>query len=133
MHRVLLRWGIATGFSSDELSEEEVLAACMLGAGVSSIFPTVITLSLSEDMSEQSVGGPGPIIGHRSLTWWDIPSIKTFCALVTLVTHPTMYLVVHRPWGTFTHTWLPILKTARRWSASSADIPSIPFSCMQQR
>lgn len=61
LHHVLLHRGVATGFSSDE-SSEEVLAASMLGAGISGIFPTVITLSFSEDTSEQSVGGPAPQI-----------------------------------------------------------------------
>lgn len=55
LRHVLLRKGIATGFSSDKSSEEEVLAASMLGAGVSDIFLTVITLSLSKDTSESLV------------------------------------------------------------------------------
>ena len=131
MRRVLLRRGITTGFSSEESSEEEVLAASKLGAGVSGISPTVMILSLSEDPSEQSVEGPGPIIGRRSLIWRGISSIETFCALVIPVTRPILYLVVHRPWGTFIHTRSPVLKTACRRSGASADIPSIPFNRMR--
>ena len=71
-----------------------------------------LSLAFSETMSEQTVSWPGPTMGCISFTWRGILSTIMFCALVIPVTHPTLYFVVHRPCGVFTHTQSPGLKTA---------------------
>ena len=93
----------------EEASPAFVLGACSHGL---SLMVTNILLAFSETMSEQAVSWPRPTIGRRSLTWRGILSTIMFCALVIPVTHPTLYFVVHRPCGVFTHTRSPGLETA---------------------
>ena len=111
--RVLLRGNTVTG-SSFEVLLEEASPAFVLGVCSQGLSRKVTNLSLafSEDMSEQTVGSPGPTMGHRSFTLRGIPSTVMFCALVIQVTRPTLYFVVHRPCGAFTHTRSLGLKTA---------------------
>ena len=113
LNRVLLRGSIVTWYSLEVLLEEAsptfVLGACSHGL---SLIVTNLSLVSSETMSEQTVGWPGPTMGRRSFTWRGIPSTVMFCTLVIPVTRPTLYFVVHRPCGVFTHTLSPGLKTA---------------------
>ena len=88
-----------------EVLLEEASPAFVLGACSHGLSQMVTNLS-------QTVGWPGPTMGRRSFTWRGIPSTIMFCALVIPVTRPTLYFVVHRPCGVFTHTWSPDLKTA---------------------
>ena len=112
LRRVLLRGSTVTGSSLEVLLEEAsptyVLGACSHGL---SLKVTNLSLAFSEDMSEQPVGWPGHSVGPRSFTWRGIPSTVRFCALVIPVTRPTLYFVVHRPCGAFTHTRSPGWKT----------------------
>ena len=113
LRRVLLRGSIVTWSSLEVLLEEAspafVLGACSHGL---SLMVTNLSLASSETMSEQTIGWPGPTIGCRSFTWHGIQLTVMFCTLIILVTRPTLYFVVHRPYGVFTHTWSPSLKTA---------------------
>ena len=113
LHHVLLRGSIVTWSSSVVLFEEAspafVLGACSHGL---SLMVTNLSLASSETMSEQTIGWPGPTMGHRFFTWHGIPLTVLFCALVIPVTHPTLYFLVHRPCGVFIHTRSPGLKTA---------------------
>ena len=113
LRRVLLRGSIVTWSSLEVLLKEAspafVLGACSHGL---SLMVTNLSLASSETMSEQTVGWPGPTMGHRSFTWHGIQSTIMFCTLVIPVTRPTLYFVVHRPCGVFTHTRSPSLKTA---------------------
>ena len=113
LRRVLLRGSIVTWSSLEVLLEEAspviVLGTCSHGL---SLMITNLSLESSETMSEQTVGWPGPTMGPRSFTWRGIPSTVMFCTLVIPVTRPTLYFVVHRPCGVFTHTRSPGLKTA---------------------
>ena len=93
----------------EEASPAFVLDACSHGL---SLMVTNLSLASSETMSEQTVGWPGPTMGRRSFTWRRIPSTVMLCTLVIPVTRPTLYFVVHRPCGVFTHTRSPGLKTA---------------------
>ena len=131
---VLLHSSTVTRSSLEVLSEEAspafVLGACSHGL---SLMVTNLSLAFSEVTSEQTVDSPGPTMGRRSFTWCGIPSIVMFCALVIPVTHPTLYFVVHRPCGVFTHTRSPGLKTACCWLCVSTDVPLIPFSRMRYR
>ena len=113
LRHVLLRGSIVT-WSSSEVLLEEASPAFVLSAYSYGLSPMVTNLSLasSETMSEQTVSWPGPTMGRRFFTWHGIPSTVMFCTLVILVTCPTLYFVVHRPCGVFTHTWSPGLKTA---------------------
>ena len=110
---VLLHGSIVT-WSSLEVLLEEASPACVLGAyshGLS-LMVTNLSLASSETISEQTVGWPGPTMGHRSFTWRGIPSTIMFCTLIIPVTCPTLYFVVHHPCGVFTHTQSPGLKMA---------------------
>ena len=113
LRHVLLRGSIVTTSSLEVLLEEAspafVLGACSHSL---SLMVTNLSLSFSETMSEQTVGWPSPTMGRRSFMWGGIPSTVMFCALVIPVTCPTLYFVVHRPCGVFTHTRSPSLKTA---------------------
>ena len=113
LRRVLLHGSIVT-WSSLEVFLEEASPAFVPGACSHGLFLMVRNLSLasSETMSEQTVVWPGPTMGHRSFTRRGIPSTVVFCTLVIPVTRPTLYFVVHRPCGVFTHTQSPGLKTA---------------------
>ena len=70
LHRMLLRGSTVTRSSLEVLSEEAspafVLGAC--SHSLSLIVPN-LSLAFSEDMSEQTVGWPGPTMGRRSFTW----------------------------------------------------------------
>ena len=90
----------------EEASPAFVLGACSHGL---SLMVTNLSLASSETMSKQTVGWPGPTMGRRFFTWRGIPSTVMF---YTLVTRPTLYFVVHRPCGVFTHTRSPGSKTA---------------------
>ena len=101
--RVLLHGSIVTWSSLEVLLEEAslafVLGACSHGL---SLMVTNLSLASSETMSEQTVGWPGPTMGHRSFIRHGI--LSTVITLVIPVTHPTLYFVVHRPCGVFIHT-----------------------------
>ena len=113
LHRVLLCGSIVTRFSLEVLLEEAspafVLGAC---SHCLSLMVKNYSLAFSETMSVHTVGWPGPTMVRRSFTWRGIPSTVMVCALVIPVTCPTLYFVVHRLCGVFTHTWSPSLKTA---------------------
>ena len=127
--RVLLHGSIVTWSSLEVLLEEAspafVLGACSHGL---SLMGTNLLLASSETMTEQTVGWPGPTMGRRSFTWCGFLSTVMFCTLVISVTHPTLYFVVHRPCGAFTHTWSPGLKTACCWLCVGASVSLISFS-----
>ena len=55
-------------------------------------------LSLSDDSFDSTTG-------HRSLTWWGMPSTRTDCGLIISVTCPLLSLLC----GVLTHTMSPIL------------------------
>ena len=131
---VLLCCSIVTR-SSLEVLLEKASPAFVLGTyshGLS-LMVTNLSLAFSETISEQTVSWPGPTMGRWSFTWHGIPSTFMFCALVTPVTRPTLYFVVHCPCGLFTHTRSPSLKTACCWLCVGTDVPLIPFSRMQYR
>ena len=111
-----------------EASPVFVIGACSCGL---SLMVTNLSLAFSESMSEQTVGWLGPTMGCRSFTWGGIPSTIMLCALVIPVTRSTLYFVVHRPCGVFTHTRSPGLKTACCWLCVGADVPMIPLSHMR--
>ena len=127
--RVLLRGSTVTRSSLEALLEEAspafVLGACSCGL---SLMVTNLSLAFSKAMSEQTVGWPDPTMGCRSFTWRDIPLTVMFCALVIPVTHPTLYFVVHRPCGVFTHTQSPgLIVCRRRCSIDSFQPHSVPI------
>lgn len=47
--------------------------------------------------------------GWRSLTWYNIPSIKNYCRLTSPVIHPFLKVVVQQLCGALTHTGSPTL------------------------
>ena len=132
LRRVLLRGSTVTGSSLAVLLEEAspafVLDACSHGL---SLMVTNLSLAFSENMPEQTVGWPSSTMGRRSFRWRGIPSTVMFCPLVIPVARPTLYFVVHRPCGAFTHTRSPGLKTACCWLCVGADVLLIPFSRMR--
>ena len=86
LHVSIVTW------SSLEVLLEEASPAFVLGACSHSLSLMVTNLSLasSENMSEQTVGWPGPTMGRRSFTWRGIPSTVMFCILDIPVICPTL-------------------------------------------
>ena len=93
LRRVLLCGSIVTWSSLEMLLEEAspafVLGACSHGL---SLMVTNLSLASSETISEQTVGWPGPTMGHRSFTWCGIPLTVIFWSHVPLY---ILWYIVH--------------------------------------
>ena len=82
------------------------------GAGVNHSNGSLVSVS---DSLSSLTGGCNRVAGHRSLMWWGTPSIRIDCELITSVTCPVPYHVVHLLHGFLTQTTSPHLNPLSRY------------------